>query len=38
MMLGAARGDEIEIRVSGDGADTALEELVGLVSSGFGET
>jgi phosphocarrier protein HPr len=38
MMLGAARGDEIEIRVSGDGADTALEELAGLVSGGFGET
>ena len=38
MMLGAARGDEIEIRVDGDGAEAALQELAGLVSGGFGET
>ena len=38
MMLGAARGDEIDICVDGDGAETALQELAGLVSGGFGET
>ena len=37
MMLGAARGDEIEIRVEGEGAEAALEELVELVRGGFGE-
>ena len=37
MMLGAAKGDSILIHVSGDGADTALEKLVELVESGFGE-
>ena len=37
MMLGAARGDEIEIRVEGQGAEAALEELAELVRSGFGE-
>jgi phosphocarrier protein len=37
MMLGAARGDTIEITVQGDGARLALEQLVGLVASGFGE-
>lgn len=37
MMLGAARGDEIEIRVEGEGAEAALEELAGLVRGGFGE-
>ena len=37
MMLGAARGDEIEIRVSGEGAEAALDDLAGLVSGGFGE-
>ena len=37
MMLGAARGDSIEIRVSGDGAESALAKLVGLVVDGFGE-
>jgi phosphocarrier protein len=37
MMLGAARGDSIEIRVEGDGADAALAKLVGLVVDGFGE-
>lgn len=38
MMLGAAKGDMIEIRVAGDGADQALEQLAGLVRDGFGET
>jgi phosphocarrier protein len=37
MMLGAAKGDSIIIRVAGDGADSALEKLVNLVESGFGE-
>ncbi len=37
MMLGAAKGDTIEIAVSGDGADLALLKLVGLVKDGFGE-
>ena len=37
MMLGAARGDEIEIIVSGDGAEAALSKLAGLVKDGFGE-
>ena len=37
MMLGAAKGDSIEIIVSGDGADVALAKLAGLVKDGFGE-
>jgi len=37
MMLGAARGDTIEIAVTGDGAEAALAKLVGLVVDGFGE-
>jgi len=37
MMLGAAMGDSIEIRASGDGADDALAQLVGLVEDKFGE-
>ena len=40
MMLGAAKGDAIEIIVSGDEAgeaDRALLKLVGLVKDGFGE-
>lgn len=37
MMLGAAKGDSIEIVVTGDGADTALSKLAGLVKDGFGE-
>jgi len=37
MMLGAARGDTIEIAVSGDGAEAALLKLSGLVKDGFGE-
>ena len=37
MMLGAAKGDEIEIRVSGEDADVALNKLSGLVKDGFGE-
>jgi phosphocarrier protein HPr len=37
MMLGAAKGDSIEIKVAGDEADVALTKLVGLVKDGFGE-
>lgn len=39
MMLGAAKGDSIDIIVSGAGsdADAALLKLVGLVKDGFGE-
>jgi phosphocarrier protein len=37
MMLGAAKGDSIEIRVKGQGADGALSKLTGLVKDGFGE-
>jgi phosphocarrier protein HPr len=37
MMLGAAKGDTIEICVTGDGADAALAKLVGLVKDRFGE-
>jgi phosphocarrier protein len=37
MMLGAARGDCIEIVVNGSGAQQALATLAGLVRDGFGE-
>ncbi|HUD94884.1 HPr family phosphocarrier protein [Sphingobium sp.] len=37
MMLGAAKGDTIEISCSGDGAESALAVLAGLVRDGFGE-
>ena len=37
MMLGAAMGDSIVIHVEGDGADQALDKLVELVETGFGE-
>lgn len=37
MMLGAAKGDTIEVAVSGEGADAVLAGLVALVESGFGE-
>ena len=37
MMLGAARGDTIEICVHGDNCEAALAKLVGLVKDGFGE-
>ncbi|MFC3097293.1 HPr family phosphocarrier protein [Alteraurantiacibacter palmitatis] len=37
MMLGAAMGDHVEIRVAGDGAEARLAELVALVEDGFGE-
>jgi len=37
MMLGAAKGDTIEISVVGDEAEARLTELVQLVSNKFGE-
>ena len=37
MMLGAAFGDSVTIHTEGDGADEALEALVGLVEDRFGE-
>ncbi len=37
MMLGAAKGSEITVHVEGEGADKAIEKLVGLVVDGFGE-
>lgn len=37
MMLGAAKGDTIEISVAGDDADARLAVLAGMVEGGFGE-
>jgi phosphocarrier protein HPr len=37
MMLGAAKGDTIVIRVTGEGAGEALAQLVALVEERFGE-
>lgn len=37
MMLGAARGDEVELIVDGEESEAALAELVALVEDGFGE-
>ena len=37
MMLGAAKGDTIEITVAGEEAEARLAELSDLVTSGFGE-
>ncbi|MBI1403548.1 MAG: HPr family phosphocarrier protein [Porphyrobacter sp.] len=37
MMLGAAKGDTIELAVEGEGADGVLADLAALVESGFGE-
>ena len=37
MMLGAAKGDTIDIAAEGADAEGRLAELVGLVESGFGE-
>lgn len=37
MMLGAAKGDTIEVVVAGDGAETVLADLVALIADGFGE-
>ena len=37
MMLGAARGDEIELIVAGEDAEAAMAEIAQLVETGFGE-
>ena len=37
MMLGAAKGDEIVISASGDGAEDAVASLAGLVEARFNE-
>jgi len=37
MMLGAAKGDTVEIRVSGENHEARLAELVDMVEDGFGE-
>ena len=37
MMLGAAKGDTVEVIVEGDGAEGVLGELVALIEDGFGE-
>ncbi len=37
MMLGAAKGDTVTIHVDGFGAEQALEQLVNLVETRFGE-
>ena len=37
MMLGAAKGDEVELIVGGDGSEAVLAQLVALVEDGFGE-
>ncbi|GIX18867.1 HPr family phosphocarrier protein [Erythrobacter cryptus] len=37
MMLGAARGDTIEVAVEGEGAEAVLADLIALVADGFGE-
>jgi len=37
MMLGAARGDTVEVIVAGEDAEAKLTKLVGLMLDGFGE-
>jgi len=37
MMLGAAKGDQIEVIVVGDNAESVLADLCGMVDDGFGE-
>lgn len=37
MMLGAAKGDTVEVAVEGDNADAVLSELIALIADGFGE-
>ena len=37
MMLGAAKGDTIEVCVTGEDAEARLTKLIGLVIDGFGE-
>ena len=37
MMLGAAKGDDIELIVGGDNADSVGNDLAALIEDGFGE-
>ncbi len=37
MMLGAAKGDTIELIVSGDGSEEAMSTLSAMIEDGFGE-
>lgn len=37
MMLGAAKGNVVEVIVEGDGASEVLDQLVALIEGGFGE-
>ena len=37
MMLGAAKGDSVEIAVAGTNAEARLAELAHMIESGFGE-
>ncbi len=37
MMLGAAKGDTVEVAVEGENAEAVLADLIGLVADGFGE-
>lgn len=37
MMLGAAKGDTVELIVEGEDAEGVMEELAGMVTNGFGE-
>lgn len=37
MMLGAAKGNDVDLIVEGDGADGVLADLAALVEDGFGE-
>ncbi|MEM6494852.1 MAG: HPr family phosphocarrier protein [Pseudomonadota bacterium] len=37
MMLGAAKGDTVEVIVEGQDADAVLGDLVALIAGGFGE-
>ncbi len=37
MMLGAAKGDDVELIVSGDNAEAVMAEVAAVVEDGFGE-
>ncbi len=37
MMLGAARGDTVEVAVAGENAEAVLDQLCALIDGGFGE-
>ncbi len=37
MMLGAARGDDVDVIVSGHDADAVLDQLCAMIDDGFGE-